>query len=314
MPIVWQPFGSVQSMREQPVGEEMNSRSIEQIVAAIEKDRRLGASELASACMAGLAEFASSWQGGDTDQFRSDLLTLASQLQSARPSMEAISNLVERWCREFDGLQSRDLSKNIKVAISQAESLQQESSKAVQKTVAFMLDLIERGDVLFTHSLSSTIKLVFSGISERQVTAVITESRPGNEGKLLAQFLSELAIPTRYITDAQMGVWMPKVNKVLVGADTVLADGALVNKAGTSLLAMAAERHHIPFYVCCETLKYSKKDADALLLEEMDGEELGLQSLPHVRPGNFYFDITPARYISAWVSEQGVSSSWRRTN
>ena len=291
------------------MGEEMNSRSIEQIVATIRDDRQLGASQLAAACMAGLAEYASCWQGSDPGQFRSDLLALARQLQNARPSMEGIGNLVQRWCRAFDAAGGQDLSSSVQTAVSQAQALQQESTRAVQKTVQYMVDLIEPGEVLFTHSISSTIKAVFKGVSDRHISAVITESRPGNEGKLLAQFLSQLAIATQYITDAQVAIWMPKVSKVLVGADSVLADGAVVNKAGTSLLAMAAKSHHIPFYVCCETLKYSEKDAADVVLEEMAGKELGLQSLPGVQPRNLYFDITPARYITAWVSERGVTGS-----
>jgi translation initiation factor 2B subunit (eIF-2B alpha/beta/delta family) len=288
----------------------MKSSPIEKIVNAIREDRHRGASELAVACMTGLAEYAAAWQGSDTDRFRSDVLTLARKMQTARPSMEAVGNLVGRWCGEFDDLKDADLGTHLKAAISLAEALRQQSLEAVQKTVGYMVDRIEPGEVLFTHSVSSTIKQILKGVCGRQIRAVITESRPGNEGKLLARFLSDLAIATQYITDAQATIWMPTVSKVLIGADSVLADGAVVNKAGTSLIAMAAGHCQVPVYVCCETLKYSTKSAAEVVLEEMDSAELDLPLIPHVEPRNVYFDITPAKYITAWVSELGVSTRW----
>lgn len=288
----------------------MSSRTIEQIVNAIREDRQLGASELAAACMTGLVEYASAWQGSDADRFRSDVFTLAGKMQSARPSMEAVGNLVGRWCRELDDLKGADLGTNVNAAISRAQALRQQSLAAVQKTVEYMVDRIEPGEVLLTHSISSTIKEILRGVRGRHIRAVITESRPGNEGKLLARFLSDLAIATQYITDAQAGIWMPTVSKVLVGADSVLADGAVVNKAGTSLIAMAAGHFRVPVYVCCETLKHSTKSAAEVVLEEMDSAELDLPSIPHVEARNFYFDITPAKYITAWVSELGVFTRW----
>ena len=74
----------------------------------------------------------------------------------------------------------------------------------------------------------------------------------------------------RYITDAQGGLF-DQADAVLVGADALLADGTLVNKAGTYLLALAAKDQNVPFWVCAESFKCTTTPADAFALEERSG-------------------------------------------
>jgi len=97
----------------------------------------------------------------------------------------------------------------------------------------------------------------------------------------------------------------------LVGADTLLWDGAAVNKAGTYPLALAARDHGVPFYVCCERFKCGNRLPPEASLEEMDAHELDPPALDSLTPRNVYFDVTPARLISGWVSEDGVRRVYR---
>ena len=133
--------------------------------------------------------------------------------------------------------------------------------------------------------------------------AIITESRPLNEGHLLAKQLSEWHILTTLITDAQMGLFITQADAVLVGADTLLADGSLINKAGTYPLALLAHEHSIPFYVCCESFKQRTEAMGTPELEKMNIAELQAPQLSGVAIQNIYFDITPAHLISAWFDE-----------
>ena len=101
-----------------------------------------------------------------------------------------------------------------------------------------------------------------------------------------------------------MGLFLGQADLVLVGADTILADGGVVNKAGTYLLALAAKASDAPFHVCCEGFKFSRKHT--VRLEEMDPSELNAPKMPNLSVRNTYFDLTPADLISAWITEQGV--------
>jgi translation initiation factor eIF-2B subunit delta len=142
------------------------------------------------------------------------------------------------------------------------------------------------------------------------VTVIFSEARPRLEGHRFAQWLSAADLQGELITDAQLGHHMSRADVALVGADAVLADGSVVNKAGSYLLALAARDLRVPLYVCCESFKRTLRAAVDFELEEVDPGELGAPDLPGIRPRNVYFDITPARLISAWVDETGVRKSW----
>src|SRR5207302_6151772 len=112
-------------------------------------------------------------------------------------------------------------------------------------------------------------------------------------------------------TDAQADIFLSQCHAVVVGADTILANGDVLNKAGTALLAWAARGHGLPFYVLCETLKISPRrwvDHNAAhlaenlaMLEEKEAEEVLEQPISGVVVHNFYFDRTPYRLVSGIV-------------
>ncbi|MFO1422851.1 MAG: hypothetical protein U1F70_04220 [Candidatus Competibacteraceae bacterium] len=122
----------------------------------------------------------------------------------------------------------------------------------------------------------------------------------------MAERLSAWRAPTTYITDAQMGLFVARADAVLVGADSVLADGTVVNKAGTGQNTLAARDQGVPFHVCCESFKWREPDQPVPELEEMAPTELGMPDWPAVTVRNVYFDLTPARLVSTWIDEAGV--------
>ena len=84
---------------------------------------------------------------------------------------------------------------------------------------------------------------------------------------------------------------MPETDKVLLGADTVLADGSIINKVGSSLMALSAAHHRAPVHVCAEEFK--QLDRQDCELEQMDPAELGL-SLEGVDVRNTWFERIPS--------------------
>jgi ribose 1,5-bisphosphate isomerase len=137
---------------------------------------------------------------------------------------------------------------------------------------------------------------------------IVLEGRPRYEGREVAGMLADQGIACTLITDAQADIFLPQCQAVVVGADTVLANGDVLNKAGTALLAWAAHGHKVPFYVICETLKISPQTwtGDLAMLEEKEAEEVLERPIAAVTVRNYYFDRTLARLVTKIVSEQGM--------
>jgi translation initiation factor eIF-2B subunit delta len=96
-----------------------------------------------------------------------------------------------------------------------------------------------------------------------------------------------------------------------MGADAILADGSLVNKSGTYLIALAAREAGVPFYVCAESFKCTEETAETITLEEKSGSELRPPPVPGVRARNLYFEVTPASLVTDWLSNEPLRQRFR---
>ena len=284
----------------------MDDQTFERALARIKEDHERGASELARECMAIMAESARKTVVADEAGLIELLRQRADKLALVRPSMATIQNLLHRWCELVSHEKHNGLAAMRLEAARYADERIEYSLRAVAETALQLATHVGPNCTLMTHSLSSTVLSVFRGLKEQGVKAIITESRPLCEGRLLATRLSEWGVPTTFITEAQIGLFVSKADAVIVGADSLLPDGSMINKAGTSLLALAAYDQSIPFYVCCESFKRRTEEMGEPALEVMDPSELDTPSLPHVEVQNIYFDITPARLVSAWFDEKGM--------
>lgn len=284
----------------------MTVDTIERLVEKIRDDREHGASELARLCLSGLAEHTRTADTQDAADLKESLLELAHRLQQSRPTMAPITNLIDRWLQGVSDSKPDDFRKR---AADHAEALIGQSKDAAAKAAAHAADLIGPNKTIITHSLSSTVVSVFELLGSR-AKAIITESRPPGEGRLLAEKLSSLGVATDFISDQQMGLFVQHADVALVGADTIANDGSVINKAGTYLLALAARERGIPFYVCCESFKYSQLAAASIPLEDHDPREFAAPKLPNITPHNVYFDITPVHLVTAWITETGVQGEF----
>jgi len=269
-------------------------------------DRVSGASQLARQALDSLTQFAGTCSEEEIDPLRRALLDFAEDLQYARPSMAPIFNLVQRWADRVEALDGTEVERFRRDAAAIAQELSDASIRAVGDVADQAARLIGPGATVITHSLSTTVQATFRALAPRGVQAIVAESRPGLEGRRQAQHLDHFGVPVAFITDALLGHFCREATVALVGADTLLQDGSVVNKAGTYLLALASRDMGIPFYVCCESFKQVPYGAAGFDLEELDAAELDAPRGRNITPHNVYFDITPARLVSAWVTENGV--------
>lgn len=275
---------------------------------ALVDDRVSGASQLARQALDSLTEYAGFCAEGERNatNLRRLLIDFAEQLQYARPSMAPIYNMLQRWVDRLDESRTKDVDELRREAAALAQTLADQSLQAVERAAGRAAELIGADATIITHSLSSTVTETFRQLAGRGVKAIVTEGRPGFEGRQQALHLDQAGIPVTLITDAQMGHFVQYASVVLVGADTLLSDGSVVNKMGTSLLALAARERKVPFYVCCESFKEIPFSARTVELEEADPLEIDAPRGRQITPANVYFDITPAGLVTAWITDEEV--------
>ena len=144
----------------------------------------------------------------------------------------------------------------------------------------------------------------------------VDETRPLLQGaRLTAWEMKRLGIPFRLVTDSSAGTLMAQglVDRIVVGADRIAANGDTANKIGTYTVAVLAHRHNVPFYVAAplSTIDRNTPNGAAIPIEERQGAEVTEVFGTKVAPDgtaamNFAFDVTPAELITAIVTEVGV--------
>ncbi len=131
------------------------------------------------------------------------------------------------------------------------------------------------------------------------------KSHPPDEGVHTAEFLLKENIKTTLIADAEMGLFMPQMNFVLIGADRVFEDG-FVNKAGTLPLLVTAKHFNVPVYLAFDTWKILLKQDKAIKFLERENSEIYNNKKHKLHVQNFYFESIPLNLVQKVICEDGV--------
>lgn len=281
-------------------------RAVEELRA----DHASGASALSRRAARALAQAARKAPASSPRELLERLREAAVALAGARPSMVAVANTVGLLLADArDHGAQTDVGSLRSFVAERARQIEEQWQDTVDVIAAHAAPLLP--SVVMTHSHSSTVlsSLTAERAGDRHV--IVCEGRPLFEGRRLAQDLAAAGVDVTLITDAQAGAFMAEAEAVLVGADTVLADGSVANKAGTYLFALAAHDHRVPVYVACESLKVSAERVwgEAVAPEEKEPEEVLPEGLKGVSVRNVYFDLTPARLVTSVITEDGVFRS-----
>jgi methylthioribose-1-phosphate isomerase len=233
----------------------------------------------------------------------------AEQLASARPTAVNL-----RWAVEQVRVAGPD------AAVAAARQIEARERDATGRIAEHGAALFGRRESVLTHCNTGALATTGSGTALGIIEAAwrhggvaqvwVDETRPLNQGsRLTAWELDQVGIAFKVITDSSAGLLMSRgmVDRVVVGADRIAANGDVANKIGTYPLAVLAQRHRIPFIVAAPT---STIDPDTptgadIPIEERDPAEV----TPHGHPAaNYAFDITPAELVTALVTERGVTN------
>lgn len=271
-----------------------------------------GAGRIARAGAQALGDFAVSYDGETLDGFLSDLSDAKRTLLDSRPTAVSLWNGVHATVRGAQDASTLEDAKDL--VVRNAAEFCRRSEMAVEEIARIGARRIQDGDTILTHCNSSAAlgTIIEAHRQGKRIKVYATESRPWRQGILTVNALADAGVDVTLIIDSAVRAVMMKVDKVFVGADTITSQGALINKVGTSQLALAAHEARVQLYVCAETYKFSPMTlfGDTVTIEERDVSEV-------VRPGevrdsvkifNPVFDSTPAAYIDAIITELGMMS------
>lgn len=278
--------------------------TIEQRIVQVCNDREHGSRWLVKEAILIICDIAQSSKISE-DVLMRKLFHCARRLAQSRPAMGALASAVSRVVCAQGGLDG---------IVQEAQQLLAEYDTAIEQIATHAQPLLH--GQLLTCSISGTILDVLVAHRQQIEHVIVLEGRPRYEGREMARALSQHGLVVTLITDAQADIFLPECQGVVVGADSVLINGDVLNKAGTALLAWAARGHGLPFYVLCETLKISPRRwinhnaahraENLAMLEEKEAEEVLEQPISGVVVHNFYFDHTSYRLVSGIVTEQGM--------
>ena len=245
-----------------------------------------------------------------------DLRAAAMTLLETRPTAVSLPNGIRYVMHRVNQASQRTQDiKQVRLAGTKAaEEFIANSNTAIQRIGEIGARRIQDGDVLLTHCNSSAAISVITSAwkTGKRIHVYATETRPRLQGRLTAGILLEQGIPVTMIIDDAARYFMREVDKVVVGADAVTANGAVVNKIWTSMIALAAKESNVNTFVATETYKFSPETmiCEAIPIEQRSTDEVigrsELQKLRGLDVKNPSFDVTPPEYIDLIITERGI--------
>ena len=300
------------------------SSDYERIARAIEDMEIRGAPAIGVAAALAVAATVYPLEGRSREEVAEAARRAIERLRRTRPTAVNLFWALKRVSRCLDLESGDDVRRCI---IETALRIYEEDVRANMEMGRIGSRLIEDGDTILTHCNAGALATAGFGTAlgviraawyeGKKIRVIATETRPVLQGARLTVWeLAKEGIPVTLITDNMVGYVMSRglVNKVIVGADRILADGHVINKIGTYMVALAAKRHGVPFYVAAPTSTIDlETPLDKVVIEERSPDEVRkvmgklLITLPNIPVMNPAFDITPPDLVTAIITEKGIA-------
>ncbi|WP_286879100.1 ribose 1,5-bisphosphate isomerase [Methanoculleus sp. UBA413] len=278
----------------------------------IKKMEIRGAGRIARAAVEALADFARNLDVSDPETFKQEMQGAAGVLTATRPTAVSLPNAVRYVMRALDSFESVEAARE--ATLSRAAEFIEHSEHAVEWIAEIGARHISDGDVILTHCNSEAALgcILEAHRQGKEIEVYATEVRPRGQGLITIRTLNEAGIRTNYIIDSAVRYFINDVDLVIVGADAIAVNGAVVNKIGTAQIAHAANEARTNVIVAAETYKFAPRTilGEKIEIEERDPAEVlpreEAERLPFVRVRNPAFDVTPAEYIDLIITERGA--------
>jgi methylthioribose-1-phosphate isomerase len=251
---------------------------------------------------------------------------VSSLLGSTRPTAVNLMWALDQGREVFAGLRGQSPESIVNTMLEWAQRTHAEDIASCQSIGSFGAELFRAEDRVLTHcnagalatgGYGTAIGVIQSSFEAGKVSLVwVDETRPLLQGARLTSWeLQRQNIPFKLVTDSSAGSLFSQglVDRVVVGADRIAANGDAANKIGTYTVAVLADRHEVPFYVAAplSTIDRQSPTGAAIPIEERDPSEVVTVLDTDIAPANaaaanFAFDVTPNDLIAAIITEVGI--------
>lgn len=302
----------------------LECRELEDVASAIRRLSVRGAPAIgvtaAYGLVVGLAE------AEETGDLQEQFDYVSDHLAATRPTAVNLRWALEQGRKVFDSTVERGREAVLQALLQWAHDLHAADIETNRRLGAHGAELFTRDDRVLTHCNTGALASAGYGTALGVIQAAraagrvsmvwVDETRPLLQGARLTTWeLQRLRIPYRVITDSSAGSLLSRglVDRVVVGADRIAANGDTANKIGTYPLAVLAQRHQVPFYVAAplSTIDARTSTGAEIPIEERDPQEVkevfGTAVAPaEAEAANFAFDVTPNELITAIITDVGV--------
>ncbi|WP_266078459.1 ribose 1,5-bisphosphate isomerase [Haladaptatus caseinilyticus] len=269
-----------------------------------------GAATIADAAAAALGEQAKASAAETPTAFRAEMRAAARQLHETRPTAVSLPNALRYVLRGMSGDTVPELRASV---IGSVNEFRRELDQAQDNLGQIGANRLRDGDTIMTHCHSTdALSCVRHALADgKEISAIVKETRPRKQGHITARQLREWGVPVTLIVDNAARRYLDDTDHVLVGADAIAADGSVINKIGTSGLAVNARERGVPIMVAAQTLKLhpGTMTGHTVEIEMRDEREIlpddEREAIGEVTVENPAFDVTPPRYVDAIVTERG---------
>lgn len=286
------------------------AETLQNTVEKIKKLEVQGARNVAIAAIKALQTLAENTKVKNKTAFLKELKEAQELLFASRETEPLMRNAV-RWII----IQAQDSNTEkvdvLSSMVSSNASLFLQNLEASREHIAEIgAKRIRDGMLVFTHCHSSTVTrmIAIAKADGKNFSVICTETRPAFQGRITAREMVELGIQTLFVVDSAARSYMGDVDLVVVGADAITSEGNVVNKIGTSSIAVLANEARKPFYVVSELLKFDPETLYGAYegIEQRNPNEVWKEAPEKLSVRNPAFDITPNRYINGLICEEGV--------
>ena len=299
----------------------------EQVADVIRNMVVRGAPAIGVAAAMGIALGVNHSKAESSDELKRDLDQICDLIGQTRPTAVNLFWAIRRMQDKFERIRIRPLPQIKQDLVEEAQRMHAEDIAANQAMGRHGATLMPSTGGVLTHCNAGALATAGYGTALGVIRAAVEqgkkihvyadETRPFLQGsRLTAWELMKDGIPTTVISDNMAGAMMQqgKIGAIVVGADRIAANGDVANKIGTYTVAILAKEHEIPFYVAApiSTVDLACPDGSRIPIEQRNAKEMthigGKQVVPDgVEVENPAFDVTPAKYVAAIITEKGIA-------
>lgn len=303
-------------------------RTVDAMCDAIKRLVVRGAPAIGVAAAMGIALGVLDAEDGDREAFDRQLEAVSAQIAATRPTAVNLFWAVKRLkalCEASRGVTVAELKQ---LLVKEAVEMEKEDRALCERMGLMGRDIFADGDTILTHCNAGGLATAGYGTAlgviraaheqGKRIKVIADETRPLLQGARITSWeLDKLGIDVTLIPDNTAGALMQRklIQKVIVGADRIAANGDAANKIGTYSVAVLAAYHKIPFYVAAplSTIDMSLSSGSEIPIEERDPMEVthlgGVSIAPEgMNVRNIAFDVTPHALIRGIVTEWGIAS------